>query len=70
MAEAQGGKCAICKSAGSGKLHVDHCHESGKVRQLLCNTCNGGLGLFKDNPELMRVAAQYVEKHKSKCATT
>jgi hypothetical protein len=69
-------RCAICKAGpfntviSSSPLHVDHCHESGKVRQLLCRSCNHGLGHFRDNPELMRVAAQYVEKHKSKCATT
>ncbi|MCZ2816225.1 endonuclease VII domain-containing protein [Modestobacter sp. VKM Ac-2984] len=55
----QGGLCAICAKAPAA--HVDHDHDSGAVRSLLCFNCNGGLGQFKDDPALLRVAARYVE---------
>lgn len=58
----QGGVCAICKSDTLVKMHfsVDHCHKTGKVRALLCQHCNAGLGNFKDSPEIMDAAAAYV----------
>lgn len=66
--EKQGWKCAICQSFGfkmredhvSG-LNLDHCHSTGKVRGLLCHNCNRALGLFQDNPEVVRRAADYLE---------
>lgn len=58
--EAQGGRCAICGM--EKKLHVDHCHETGKVRGLLCIGCNTSLGKLHNNPELLRKAARYLEK--------
>lgn len=64
--EEQGGVCTICKSPENGRykhLSVDHCHNTGKIRGLLCNNCNRALGLFKDNPEILRKAADYVEQH-------
>jgi len=67
MVTAQEGKCAICrvdKPGGKGKFfHVDHCHDSDRVRELLCHGCNTGLGAFKDDSELLRAAAAYLEKH-------
>lgn len=66
IAESQGGKCAICRDdldLSSG-THVDHCHDTGKVRGILCSKCNQAIGLFRDNPEFMRSAAAYVETHK------
>lgn len=62
--EAQGGVCAICKDGPRDKrrLHVDHCHSTGAVRGLLCNTCNAGLGSFRDDPALMRAAIAYLAK--------
>jgi hypothetical protein len=59
----QDGLCAICRTPAFGaKLpHVDHDHESGSVRGILCSNCNTGLGLFKDDPELLRAAAKYLE---------
>ena len=59
----QGGLCAICGAAPAA--HVDHDHATGAVRQLLCFNCNGGLGQFKDDPALLRVAARYIEAHRA-----
>lgn len=57
----QNGVCAICGSAGGKKkLHVDHCHTTGKIRGLLCINCNHGLGHFKDNEKLMLEAIKYL----------
>lgn len=52
--------CLICGE--SGTLNIDHCHTTGKVRGRLCNSCNLGLGRFRDNPELLRRAAKYLEE--------
>lgn len=59
----QDGLCAICRTAPA--VHVDHDHETGAVRALLCFNCNGGLGQFKDDPYLLRMAAFYVEHHRT-----
>lgn len=64
MLEAQGGGCAICGTPpGDIALHVDHCHETGRVRGLLCFPCNAGLGQFKHDPELLLAAASYAGAH-------
>ncbi|MFJ9710628.1 endonuclease VII domain-containing protein [Streptomyces sp. NPDC101234] len=55
----QQGVCCICLSAPA--VHVDHCHETGRVRGVLCFSCNAALGQFKDQPEVIRRAAAYVE---------
>ncbi|MDX3644289.1 endonuclease VII domain-containing protein [Streptomyces sp. MB09-02B] len=55
----QGGVCCICLAALPA--HVDHCHETGRVRGVLCFSCNAALGQFKDRPDVMRRAATYVE---------
>lgn len=63
MLEAQGGGCAICGRtvAEEGRrLSVDHCHESGMVRGLLCNRCNRGLGLFQDSVHNLSEAISYL----------
>lgn len=58
----QGGACAICKDQITrSTLHVDHCHGGGHVRGLLCQRCNQAIGLLRDNPEIIRSAARYVE---------
>lgn len=69
----QGGQCAICKipmepwGARRGKgvnpnqAVIDHCHEKGHVRGLLCSLCNLGLGKFRDNTDFLRNAANYLE---------
>lgn len=59
-----GGTCYICSEPleRDGKdTHIDHCHDSGKVRGLLCRGCNNGLGQFRDRPDLLRAAAVYLE---------
>lgn len=55
----EGKVCAICGSAE--KLRVDHCHEIGTIRGVLCNDCNLGLGRFYDSPERLRAAAEYLD---------
>lgn len=70
----QGGRCAICgkeevkaQSRGNGSspttdsLHVDHDHETGNVRGLLCYRCNTGIGKMFDDPVLLRKAADYLD---------
>jgi len=66
MLDAQGGRCAICGEEAertARRLSVDHCHATGKVRGLLCRDCNVGLGVFGDEAEALRRAAEYLEKH-------
>ncbi|MFF2202628.1 endonuclease VII domain-containing protein [Streptomyces sp. NPDC058145] len=59
MVATQRGLCAICLDAPA--MHVDHCHGTGRVRGVLCFSCNAALGQFKDQPEVIRRAAAYVE---------
>jgi hypothetical protein len=61
----QGGVCAICLKAPAERLCVDHCHATGKVRGLLCRTCNVGLGCYRDDPSLVTAAAAYLRKAKT-----
>jgi hypothetical protein len=63
MFAAQDGKCAICDRANDRRLCVDHDHETGAVRELLCDPCNQGLGRFGDDPDLMLKAIAYLRKH-------
>lgn len=57
----QGGVCAICKSPpGAKRLDVDHCHTTKRLRGLLCNNCNRGLGHFKDNRAYLEKAITYL----------
>jgi hypothetical protein len=62
--------CAICNKPETRKnngkitdLTVDHCHVSGKIRGLLCQKCNSGIGVFKESLELLIKAKQYIEKN-------
>jgi hypothetical protein len=61
----QNGTCAICNKYlnSSDKACVDHCHTSNIVRGILCNTCNSGLGMFKDSQENLKSALKYLKKH-------
>jgi len=68
MFESQKGVCAICKNPEThvrlGKLtqlRVDHSHDTGQVRGLLCNSCNAGIGFLKDNPALLAASVQYLD---------
>src|SRR5262249_32383840 len=58
----QGGVCAICHRRPKGDLCVDHCHRTGRVRSLLCRGCHMVLGLYGDEPRLMRAAIAYLER--------
>lgn len=64
MLAAQGGCCALCLSDRPGgrasTFHVDHDHDTGRVRGLLCHNCNRGLGYLGDDPDLLREAADYL----------
>ena len=61
----QEGKCKICKTTTPGRKRkgfmVDHCHKTGIVRGLLCVQCNLAIGQFNDNPEIVKIAAKYLE---------
>ena len=65
-------KCAICSltieelNDGKKRFSVDHSHLSGKIRGLLCNSCNVALGLFKDNKDLLLAAVEYLDKNARK----
>jgi hypothetical protein len=63
MLDSQGGGCAICDGRENGRyeyMSVDHCHKTGRIRGLLCSNCNRGIGLLRDDPELLEKAAKYL----------
>lgn len=63
----QDGKCKICglhQASMGRRLSIDHDHDTGAVRGLLCANCNGGLGNFKDKEEVLRIAADYLASAK------
>ena len=70
MLRIQQNRCAICGDLpdpngikAASRLHVDHNHTTGLVRALLCGRCNQGLGYFRDDPSLLHLAADYLERH-------
>jgi hypothetical protein len=62
MFNAQHRRCAICQRT-KGKWDTDHDHATGKVRAILCSSCNKALGLAQDNPDTLRKMALYLEAH-------
>lgn len=72
MVKIQHGRCAICgespketvdkRGRKKSNLYIDHCHDTLKVRGLLCQSCNTGLGYFKDEPEYLNSAATYLKR--------
>jgi hypothetical protein len=62
MHAAQAGKCAICKLPEKDNKHlaVDHCHRTNRVRGLLCQKCNTGIGLLGESQEIFLRAATYL----------
>lgn len=56
------GRCQLCRREAD-KLVVDHNHDTGRVRGILCSSCNVGMGLFGDDPAAMRAAADYLERN-------
>ena len=61
--DSQGRCCAICKTKDKGPKdwHIDHDHVTGKVRGVLCRHCNPMLGKAKDDPDILRRAADYLD---------
>ena len=65
MLQAQEGRCVCGKTEGDRgyyRLHVDHDHDTGEVRGLLCGSCNRGIGLLGEDPKLLRLLADYLER--------
>lgn len=60
MKISQDGKCAICLE--EKKLVVDHCHASGRVRGLLCHSCNKAIGFLKDDMDRIARAIDYLQR--------
>lgn len=56
------GSCMLCHKP-TNKLHIDHNHETGEVRGLLCGSCNRGLGMFHDNTETLTAAIEYLRRN-------
>lgn len=66
----QGDRCAICNTDKAARIHtdhswrVDHCHETGEVRGLLCHNCNIAMGLLKENTTTLQQMINYLNHHK------
>lgn len=64
MIEDQNGLCAICANIlfENRTTHIDHCHDTGKIRAILCHGCNTGIGLFKESIPALQSSISYLEK--------
>jgi hypothetical protein len=78
LVKEQNSICQICKKTKIAlspdrntkrQLSIDHCHETGKFRGILCTFCNSGLGYFKDSIESLQAAIDYLKKHKEDAST-
>ena len=65
MFEAQSGACAMCKRRSERSLCVDHDHVTGKVRALLCNSCNAMIGFAQEDAMIVQSALSYLMKYKT-----
>lgn len=68
MLKKQDSKCAICGSKDKRNdrvdyFAIDHCHTTGTIRELLCHSCNRGLGYLNDSIHTLKAALRYLEKH-------
>ena len=65
LLESQDHSCKVCGKHATenhqGKLYIDHCHTTGKVRGLLCMKCNSALGLLNDDPEIIGNLLEYLK---------
>jgi hypothetical protein len=68
MLDEQESKCYICETyvenTKNNYLHVDHNHTTGKVRKLLCMSCNASLGLVKESEFILKKMIEYINEHK------
>ena len=55
--------CMICHKTDRRKLGIDHCHETGKIRGLLCDNCNKGIGNLQDDIEILNNAIKYLRQY-------
>lgn len=64
LIDSQGNRCSICNKpfANESETRVDHDHKTKKIRGILCNKCNIGLGLFLESVEILKKAIDYLEK--------
>lgn len=67
----QGGGCAICgkRPERAASLHLDHCHDTGAIRGILCLSCNQGLGKFREDADLLDAAARYLRQGVTRTGT-
>lgn len=62
-------QCGICKKQFTQTANVDHNHDTGKVRGLLCHNCNSLLGHAKDNPDILTSAIEYLQQSETYCGS-